>query len=136
MTTNTASIGILGATGYTGAELLRLLANHGSARVTCMTSERFAGQTIDRVFPHLADRDLPTDYMRIRYIRTLIDRGYGDQVVVSQDICTKTRLTTYGGHGYGHMFRNVVPLMRNRGYIESEIEAILVRTPRRLLSFV
>ncbi|MGI9509005.1 MAG: N-acetyl-gamma-glutamyl-phosphate reductase, partial [Geminicoccaceae bacterium] len=59
MATNTASIGILGATGYTGAELLRLLANHGSARVTCMTSERFAGQTIDAVFPHLAGRDLP-----------------------------------------------------------------------------
>ena len=59
MTTNTASVGILGATGYTGAELLRLLARHGSARVTCMTSERFAGQSIDRVFPHLAGRDLP-----------------------------------------------------------------------------
>lgn len=60
MATNTASIGILGATGYTGAELLRLLAGHGSARVATMTSERFAGQTIDRVFPHLAGRDLPT----------------------------------------------------------------------------
>jgi N-acetyl-gamma-glutamyl-phosphate reductase len=59
MTTNTASIGILGATGYTGAELLRLLARHGSARVVCMTSERFAGQSIDSVFPHLAGRDLP-----------------------------------------------------------------------------
>ena len=60
MATNTASIGILGATGYTGAERLRLLASHGSARVTCMTSERFAGQAIDAVFPHLAGRDLPT----------------------------------------------------------------------------
>jgi len=59
MTTNTVSIGILGATGYTGAELLRLLSGHRSARVTCMTSERFAGQTIDRVFPHLTGRDLP-----------------------------------------------------------------------------
>ncbi|NJO38030.1 MAG: N-acetyl-gamma-glutamyl-phosphate reductase [Rhizobiales bacterium] len=59
MTTNGASVGILGATGYTGAELLRLLARHGAARVTCMTSERFAGQTIDRVFPHLAGRNLP-----------------------------------------------------------------------------
>ncbi|MGI9421180.1 MAG: N-acetyl-gamma-glutamyl-phosphate reductase [Geminicoccaceae bacterium] len=59
MTTNTASIGILGATGYTGAELLRLLARHSSARVTFMTSERFAGQDIGAVFPHLAGRDLP-----------------------------------------------------------------------------
>ncbi|MEZ5931261.1 MAG: N-acetyl-gamma-glutamyl-phosphate reductase [Alphaproteobacteria bacterium] len=60
MTTNSVDVGILGATGYTGAELLRLLARHRSARVTCMTSERFAGQPIGDVFPHLAGRDLPT----------------------------------------------------------------------------
>lgn len=60
MSTNTVNVAILGATGYTGAELLRLLQSHRSARVTCMTSERFAGQSIDRVFPHLAGRDLPT----------------------------------------------------------------------------
>jgi len=59
MTTDSVSVGILGATGYTGAELLRLLARHGFAHVTCMTSERFAGQTIDHVFPHLSGRDLP-----------------------------------------------------------------------------
>lgn len=60
MSTNTVNVAILGATGYTGAELLRLLQSHRSARVTCMTSERFAGQSIDRVFPHLTGRDLPT----------------------------------------------------------------------------
>ncbi len=59
MSTNTAHIGILGATGYTGVELLRLLRSHPSARVTCMTSERFAGQSIDQVFPHLVGEDLP-----------------------------------------------------------------------------
>jgi N-acetyl-gamma-glutamyl-phosphate reductase len=60
MSTNIANVGILGATGYTGAELLRLLQSHRSARVTCMTSERFAGQGIEQVFPHLIGRDLPT----------------------------------------------------------------------------
>jgi N-acetyl-gamma-glutamyl-phosphate reductase len=53
------SIGILGATGYTGVELLRLLADHPQARVDCMTSERFAGQPIEAVFPHLRGRELP-----------------------------------------------------------------------------
>lgn len=59
MSTDMIDVAILGATGYTGAELLRLLHGHRSARVTCMTSERFAGQSIDRVFPHLTGRDLP-----------------------------------------------------------------------------
>jgi N-acetyl-gamma-glutamyl-phosphate reductase len=60
MTANSVSIGILGATGYTGAELLRLLHDHPQARVTGMTAERYAGQPIEAVFPHLARRGLPT----------------------------------------------------------------------------
>jgi N-acetyl-gamma-glutamyl-phosphate reductase len=59
MTANTVSVGILGATGYTGAELLRLLHDHPQARVVGMTAERNAGQPIEAVFPHLAGRGLP-----------------------------------------------------------------------------
>ena len=59
MTANSVSIGILGATGYTGAELLRLLHDHPQARVVGMTAERYAGQPIEAVFPHLAGRGLP-----------------------------------------------------------------------------
>ncbi len=50
---------ILGASGYTGAELLRLLARHPDVRFSALTAGRKAGQTIDRVFPHLASLDLP-----------------------------------------------------------------------------
>jgi N-acetyl-gamma-glutamyl-phosphate reductase len=60
MTANSVSIGILGATGYTGIELLRLVQDHPSVRVACMTSDRYAGQPIAAVFPHLAGRALPT----------------------------------------------------------------------------
>ncbi len=59
MSSNSINIGILGATGYTGAELLRLLCDHHLARVTCMTSERYAGQPIGAVFPHLAGGEWP-----------------------------------------------------------------------------
>ena len=45
--------GILGATGYTGAELLRLLSVHPGVNLQWLTSEKFAGKRIDEVFPHL-----------------------------------------------------------------------------------
>src|SRR3990167_9755711 len=45
--------GILGATGCTGAELLRLLAGHPGVSLEWLTSEKFAGRKIDEVFPHL-----------------------------------------------------------------------------------
>ena len=47
-------IGILGATGYTGAELLRLLASHGGVEISWLTSEKFSGKRISQVFPHLS----------------------------------------------------------------------------------
>lgn len=46
-------VGIVGGTGYTGAELLRLLARHPRARVSVLTSRQEAGKRADQLFPHL-----------------------------------------------------------------------------------
>ncbi len=80
--------------------------------------------------------DMPNDALRLRLIRTLIDHGHLDRVLISHDICALTRLTRFGGHGYGHIFRNVLPIMRRRGFTETEIDAILIDNPRRLLTIV
>ncbi|CCG40949.1 N-acetyl-gamma-glutamyl-phosphate reductase [Magnetospirillum molischianum] len=50
---------ILGASGYTGAELLRFLAGHPAFRVTALTADRKAGQAMAHVFPHFAALTLP-----------------------------------------------------------------------------
>lgn len=47
-------VAVVGATGYTGFELLRLLASHGGAEVAALTSETYAGKGIEEVFPALA----------------------------------------------------------------------------------
>ncbi len=44
-------VGILGATGYTGAELTRLLISHPSVEIVWVTSEKFSGKKIHEVFP-------------------------------------------------------------------------------------
>jgi len=46
-------VGILGATGYTGAELLKMLVTHSEVSIIWLTSEKFAGKKISDVFPHL-----------------------------------------------------------------------------------
>jgi phosphotriesterase-related protein len=84
----------------------------------------------------LSDIDMPNDGQRIKYIRGLIERGHLARVVISHDICQRTRLIKFGGHGYGHIFVNVLPIMRTRGFSESEIGAIMVDNPRRLLTIV
>lgn len=86
-------------------------------------------------FPN-PDIDLPNDATRLRWIRLLIAHGHLDRILISHDICNRTRLGRYGGHGYQHIFANILPLMRRRGFSEAEIETILVANPRRLLTFV
>ncbi len=50
---------ILGASGYTGAELLRLLIHHPHIEIIGLSAERNAGQSVADVFPHLAIYNLP-----------------------------------------------------------------------------
>lgn len=56
----TYSIAILGASGYTGAELIRLIAEHPDMTITALGAHSKAGQTIAQVFPHLRHLTLPT----------------------------------------------------------------------------
>ncbi len=55
----THSIAILGASGYTGAELIRLIAGHSSIEIKALGAHSKAGQTLAQVFPHLRHLNLP-----------------------------------------------------------------------------
>ena len=50
---------ILGASGYTGAELVRLLCKHPQADIVVLTGDRRAGDSLSDVYPHFAGLDLP-----------------------------------------------------------------------------
>ena len=55
----THSVAILGASGYTGAELIRLIAEHPSIEIKALGAFSKAGQKLAEVFPHLRHLDLP-----------------------------------------------------------------------------
>ena len=80
------------------------------------------------------DVELPTDLGRLRLIRDFAARGFADRILVSHDICTKTRLRRWGGHGYGHILRNVRALMQRLDFGADLIGALLRDTPVRLLT--
>lgn len=54
-----ARIAVLGASGYTGSELVRLLLRHPRAELVALTADRKAGQTMAEVFPQFAPFALP-----------------------------------------------------------------------------
>ncbi len=65
------NIAILGASGYTGAELVRLIATHPSLNIVVLSADRRAGMAMDEVFPHLRHLDLPV-------LRKIEDIDFGD----------------------------------------------------------
>src|SRR5258708_17977337 len=54
-----AKIGVLGASGYTGAELVRLLLRHAGVEIALLTADGRAGQEMRDVFPQFAPFPLP-----------------------------------------------------------------------------
>lgn len=47
------NVGIIGASGYTGAELARILCNHPEVNITAATSRQYAGKPLSEIFPNL-----------------------------------------------------------------------------------
>ncbi|MFC1903591.1 phosphotriesterase [Chloroflexota bacterium] len=80
--------------------------------------------------------DIPNDVQRIYEIMQLIDEGFIDKILISQDVCYKTRYVRYGGKGYAHISNHIVPVMLSKGMAQEQIDTILVENPKRLLTFV
>lgn len=57
--TKTIRAAVLGASGYTGADMIRLAALHPAIEITSLIAKGHAGQSLAQVFPHLASLDLP-----------------------------------------------------------------------------
>ena len=57
--TKTIRAAVLGASGYTGADMIRLAALHPAIQITALIAKGHVGQPLAQVFPHLASLDLP-----------------------------------------------------------------------------
>jgi len=74
-----------------------------------------------------------SDVERIKFLKKLCDRGYAKQLLISNDICLKGMLHRYGGWGYDHIIKNIVPMMEDFGISSGDIELMTVINPRNFL---
>jgi phosphotriesterase-related protein len=76
----------------------------------------------------------PTDTERMEHLRLLVENGYRDQLVLGCDVWVKANLRAYGGMGYEHLLKRIVPTLKSaHGFDDETIDAMLVHSPRRLL---
>ena len=78
-------------------------------------------------------RQHPSDAQRIETLVALIEAGFAGRIVLSQDLAWKHELAAFGGQGYGHVLRNIVPRLRDSGVADAGIRQMLIENPRRLL---
>lgn len=76
----------------------------------------------------------PRDIDRLSMIRRLTDLGYGGQIVLGDDIFSNIQLTEYGGYGYAHIPRHIIPLMKSKGFDDDDIDGYLVKNPERIFN--
>lgn len=80
------------------------------------------------------DARRPNDRGRIEWMQALMEAGFGDRLLIAQDICQKVYLRRYGGPGYTHILENAIPLMRRMGMSETEITMVTVENPAAILT--
>ena len=76
------------------------------------------------------------DTDRVDMLLHLVGRGHARQVLISQDVCTKTQTLAYGGWGSAHISRHIEPRLRARGLSEADLHTIRVKNPARLLAYL
>ncbi|MEY3683948.1 MAG: hypothetical protein RIS62_658 [Chloroflexota bacterium] len=70
----------------------------------------------------------------IELIATLLNEGFEQQILLSQDVCHDSQLASYGGNGYTYLQRSFLPRLIAAGVDAATINTITVENPSRLLT--
>ena len=74
------------------------------------------------------------DERRATYVVDLVRAGYLSRILLSTDMCHRSRLQAWGGPGYGFLLRSFIPRLRHLGLDDEEIQTITHENPRRFLT--
>jgi phosphotriesterase-related protein len=72
----------------------------------------------------------PSDDDNARAIRRLIDAGFLDRILLSQDVFLKMMLTRYGGFGYAYVQRHFLARLQRFGVTPAQCATMMVDNPR------
>jgi phosphotriesterase-related protein len=79
-----------------------------------------------------AGGNFATDRERVQVIRNLVDLGFQNRLLITNDICLKAMLHAYGGWGYDNILTNVVPMLIDVGVEEKIVWEIIKKNPQQL----
>jgi phosphotriesterase-related protein len=70
----------------------------------------------------------------VELIVELLERGFGPQLLLSQDVCHNSQLKANGGSGFTYLQQHFLPTLRTAAVGEGEIHQMTIENPRRVLT--
>jgi predicted metal-dependent phosphotriesterase family hydrolase len=70
----------------------------------------------------------------VRYLRNLVHSGFGDQILLSHDVCLRDHLRAHGGCGYGFLITGFLPMLAVAGLDEEQVRRFVTENPRAALT--
>lgn len=72
------------------------------------------------------------DDERLKDVVAMMERGYEDRLILSQDMCWKIRLRCCGGDGFGYLQNSILPRLKELGVTDAQIHKMMVENVKAL----
>lgn len=139
-----AAIEIMSLLGEAGADPERCILGHMSHTIDDLDYHRAAAATgaclqydrfgADFLYESWNRYQEPRDSTVIAAIATLVEEGLEHQIMLSHDVCYRLQLRRFGGRGYAHVGRHVVPGLQAVGISQESIDHMTIGNPARILA--
>ncbi len=75
-----------------------------------------------------------SDRERVETLAKLCADGYSKQIMIAHDHCLKVHFAEYGGKGWAYILTEIVPMLREAGVTEEQLNDVLVENPKRIFA--
>lgn len=117
-----------------GVEPSRIIIGHLGDRIGVKHLLPIAEQGVYVEVDNIGYLDYQPEWVRADNVAALVKEGFGDRVLLSEDICSLNHLKYGGGKGYGYLLETFVPLLRQRDVSDEAIDRLLITNPAQAFS--
>jgi predicted metal-dependent phosphotriesterase family hydrolase len=117
-----------------GADLSKVIIGHLGDRRGAHHLWPIAEKGVYLEVDNIGYLDYQPESVRADNVAALVKEGFGERVLLSEDICMTGHLKFNGGKGYGYLLEVFVPMLRERGIRDEDIHRMLVTNPARVFS--
>jgi len=118
-----------------GVDLRRVIVGHSDSYLRLDYHEAIARRGAYVEYDGVGRKHIYPDARRVAMLVEMAGRGYIEQLLLSTDRCWRSDLHAYGGVGYDYLLNGFVPMLKDAGFADEQIQLMTVENPKRVLPF-